>query len=155
MRTLTSTAALLLVAACASAPAPLASHSTSDADRAAVLEVAQAFFDVIASREAEAAAQLVVPGGAIVDVRRTDGVPQLRSRSNTSFLEGMDGEPRDYLEVWDGEPTVLIDGDLAVVWGRYVFEVDGQRSHVGTDAFCLVRTEDGWRVAGGAYSVER
>ena len=59
----------------------------------AVLEAVQAFFDVIASGDAEAGARLVVP--------------------------------------------------------------EGERSHGGTDAFNLVRTDQGWRIAGGTYSVVR
>lgn len=50
---------------------------------------------------------------------------------------------------------MLIEGDAAVVWGRHGFEVDGELSHVGVDAFHLLRTEEGWKVAGGAYSVVR
>ena len=58
-------------------------------------------------------------------------------------------------ESFDGEPTVMIDGDVAIVWAPYSFEVDGALSHTGVDVFNLLRTEDGWKVTGGVYSVVR
>jgi hypothetical protein len=46
------------------------------------------------------------------------------------------------------------DGDLATVWAPYDFHRNVQFSHCGTDAFDLLRTADGWRLTGGAYTVE-
>jgi hypothetical protein len=55
--------------------------------------------------------------------------------------------------MWD--PDVRIHGAIAVVWTRYDFWVDGKFSHCGVDAFDLVKTAEGWRIAGGVYTVER
>ena len=124
------------------------------ADEEACLDAVQGFFDVIATSDAEAGAALMVPEGAFVSVRARDGERSLRSFTNADWLARMGEQDQAYFEAFDGEPTVLVDGDVAVVWGRYVFDVDGARSHVGTDAFTLVRTDAGWRIAGGAYTVE-
>lgn len=51
-------------------------------------------------------------------------------------------------------PKVEIHGDLALVWGRYVFFVDGKISHCGVNAFHLVRTDAGWKIAGASSSME-
>ena len=60
---------------------------------------------------------------------------------------------RPYLErMWD--PTVLIDGDIATVWTRYDFWLDGKFSHGGTDVVVLLRTDDGWKIASFAWTSE-
>jgi hypothetical protein len=55
--------------------------------------------------------------------------------------------------MWD--PTVLIDGDIAMVWTRYDFHIDGEFSHCGVDAVLLLRTDDGWRIASLAWTSEK
>lgn len=51
-------------------------------------------------------------------------------------------------------PDVKIFGDLALVYGRYVFFIDGKISHCGVNAFHLVRTDAGWRIAGASTTIE-
>lgn len=51
-------------------------------------------------------------------------------------------------------PKAEITGDFAQVWGRYVFYVNGKISHCGVNAFHLVRTDAGWRIAGAASTME-
>ena len=52
------------------------------------------------------------------------------------------------------DPQVIVDGDWAMVWGRYVFWVSGKVSHCGIDQFNLVRTEAGWKIANGASTID-
>jgi hypothetical protein len=51
-------------------------------------------------------------------------------------------------------PRVEVFGDFAQVWGRYVFFVNGKISHCGVNAFHLVRTDAGWRIAGASTTME-
>ena len=124
-------------------------------DEREVLATVQAFFDVIASRDAEAGARLTIPEGVFVSVRMQEGQKVLRHFDNAEWLRELPSGTSADREAFVGAPRVLIEGDVAVVWGRYVFEVDGEHSHVGVDAFNLLRTVDGWKIAGGAYSVVR
>ncbi len=52
------------------------------------------------------------------------------------------------------DPKVVVDGDWAMVWGRYVFFVSNKLSHCGIDQFNLVRTADGWKLANGASTID-
>lgn len=52
------------------------------------------------------------------------------------------------------DPKTHIDGDWAMVWGRYVFFADGKLSHCGINQFNLVRTEAGWKIANGASTID-
>jgi hypothetical protein len=55
--------------------------------------------------------------------------------------------------MWD--PEVRIQGAIAAVWTRYDFHRDGKFSHCGTDAFNLVKTAEGWKIASAMWTVER
>jgi len=139
-------AGLALTASCAS--------QQRTADEQACIDAVQTFFDVIATSDVDAGAALTVPDGVFVNVREQDGARSLGSFSNADWLAGMGTREGELFEAFDGVPTVLVDGDVAVVWTRYLFDVDGARSHTGTDAFTLVRTDEGWKIAGGVYSLE-
>jgi ketosteroid isomerase-like protein len=138
---------LLLASACAAT-------SVSEDERDA-LDTVRAFFDVIASKDAEAGARILVPEGVFVNVRVEDGRRTLRHFTSAEWLAQLPDATEEWLEAFEGRPTVLVQGDAAVVWGRYRFEVDGELSHTGTDAFNLLRTDEGWKIAGGVYTVER
>lgn len=51
-------------------------------------------------------------------------------------------------------PKTEVSGDFAQVWGRYVFFVNGKISHCGINAFHLVRTDAGWKIAGAASTID-
>lgn len=142
-----------VIALCSLALAGCASMSPDERE---VLAVCQAFFDVIESRDAERGAQLTMPEGAFFSVHAVDGEPVVQRLGVAQWLQGLADGRQHYREYFTGAPTVLVaDGDVAVVWADYVFEVDGERSHTGVDAFHLVRTADGWKIAGCVYTVVR
>ena len=51
-------------------------------------------------------------------------------------------------------PKVEIFGDFAQISGRYVFFANGKILHCGVNAFHLVRTDAGWRIAGASSTME-
>ena len=51
-------------------------------------------------------------------------------------------------------PEVKIFGDLAMVWGRYVFFSNGKTAHCGVNSFHLVRTDAGWKIASISSTME-
>lgn len=52
-------------------------------------------------------------------------------------------------------PNAEVYGDMALVWGRYVFFVGDKLSHCGVNTFNLVRTAEGWKIANGASTIDR
>jgi len=125
-------------------------------DRAAVLGVVQRAFDALDDGDEQVWGDLLLEDGIFSSVREANGA----RRTNTMTFEehvartaGSDDD-RVFLErMW--EPTVLIDGDIAVVWTRYDFHIDGVFSHCGTDAVLLLRTDDGWRIASLGWTTEQ
>jgi Domain of unknown function (DUF4440) len=117
-----------------------------------VLAAVQKFFDTMTSKDVAEATRVLMPDGRFVSVR--DDRPEPRPSTIQSYLDGLATRKQNYVErMWD--PEVRVQGPIATVWTRYDFWVDGKFSHCGVDAFDLVKTSEGWKIAGGVYTVER
>jgi hypothetical protein len=134
-----------LLTGCATTPA-------RTADEAAVLAAVQGLFDAMETRDTALAERVMYRGGTLVSVTERDGERLLRAVSHADWLDGFADGTADLREAFVGSPTVLVEGDVAIVWAEYTFELDGKPHHTGIDAITLVRTDDGWMIAGGAYS---
>ena len=80
---------------------------------------------------------------------------EMRISSNEEFLADLKPDGHDYIERWTGEPTILVRGPIAVVWGEYEFWIDGEFSHCGVDSVDLVKVEGEWKIANFTWTVEK
>ena len=74
------------------------------------------------------------------------GAVEVRETPAERFVEAV-GAPRDATwdeRIWDVE--VRRDGPLAAAWVPYVFYLDDQLSHCGTNAFQLAKLEGEWQI---------
>jgi hypothetical protein len=121
--------------------------------RDAVLSVVERFFDTMAARDVAGAATVLVPAGRFVSTRTVEGRRVTRGFTNREYLDRLAGRREEVRErIW--EPEVRIRGRVASVWAPYDFWTDGAFSHCGVDALDLVETLEGWKIAGGVYTVE-
>jgi hypothetical protein len=140
---------VLIIILCAVA-SPIA-RAQSAADRDAVLKTMQAFFDTMTAKDVEGARKILAPQGRFHAMRMRDG--DIRSFSNEEYLAQLQSEKRTFRErMWN--PEVRVHGPIATVWTPYDFWIDGKFSHCGIDAFDLIKTKDGWQLAGGSYTIE-
>ncbi len=145
---------LLTAFAYASLQAQGPSTSTSDPEREAVLTVIQAFFDTMAAKDVAGARRVVLPEGRFHAVDQRDGKIRSGTFTNENYLKDLaaPNKPNVRERMWN--PEVRIRGFIASVWTPYDFWTDGKFSHCGVDAFNLIKTDEGWRIAGGTYTVE-
>lgn len=80
---------------------------------------------------------------------------EMQMSSNEEFLADLKPDGHNYMERWTGEPTILIRGPIAVVWGEYEFWIDGEFSHCGVDSVDLVKVEGQWKIANFMWTVEK
>ncbi|KAA6464504.1 nuclear transport factor 2 family protein [Acidobacteria bacterium AB60] len=119
------------------------------AEEQAVLAPIHAMFDGMAKRDAAAMKAPTLPGGSMVLMR--DGKPT--QMTFEAFAERVGkpspnaAQPPAAIEERIHDPLVRIDNDLAVVWARFDFLVNGKVDHCGTDLFNMVRVEGKWLVA--------
>jgi aryl carrier-like protein len=116
-----------------------------------VLGAVNALFDAMTKHDVVASRKLIVPGAGFVVVR-PDGT--LLMEHDTDYLDSLARHKEAFRErIWDAQVTV--QGDIAQVWAPYDFHLDGKLSHCGIDSFSMVRTAEGWRVAGISYTVQK
>lgn len=128
-----------------------AAQTPSDEDD--VLAVVQQFFDSMASADTLRAQEVLTPDGQYYGVREQSDSVFVKRRTHREYLESLPASAGAALErMW--EPQVLIHGRIAVVWVSYDFHVDGEFRHCGVDAFSLIKTGTGWKIAGTVYTVE-
>jgi hypothetical protein len=131
----------LAAAACLLAAAP-AFAATSAADQA-VLAPFQAFLDGMAKYDQAAMRATVQPDGSVALLRKDKVIRNTLSGFIDHIKPGKDSiEERIY------EPLVRIDDNLAIIWARYDFRVNGKVVHCGTDLVHLVKQDGKWVIAG-------
>jgi hypothetical protein len=119
---------------------------------AAVLAPIDAMFAGLEARDpAKILAQTRLEGGATAVVEKPDGTRTIRHESWAEFAAGIKPGPEHYREKLL-DPAVEIDGDIAMVWGRFVFTIDDKVHHCGVDHFDLIRENGAWKVLNVTWS---
>ena len=122
-------------------------------EREAVMRTMQAFFDTMTARDVDGARQILQPQGRFHAMSMKDGKPDVRAFANEEYFAQLQASKQKMQErIWN--PDVRINGLIANVTAPYDFWIDGKFSHCGVDGFDLIKTEDGWKIAGGVYTVE-
>lgn len=86
-------------------------------------------------------------------IRRKDGKNAIVAFTGEAFSKNF-AEKKNEIREDMYAPETKVFGDLAVVYGRYVFFVDGKISHCGVNAFHLVRTDAGWKIANASSTID-
>ncbi|GIT21338.1 MAG: hypothetical protein CM1200mP40_10200 [Gammaproteobacteria bacterium] len=129
------------------------SFSQSD-DRALILETVQKFFDSIEFRDRQLLESILVPNSLNISARELDdGEAQFNVMSYDEVVTALTRPGRNAKErSWD--ETVLIQGNIAVVWTPYDFHVDGVFSHCGIDSFQLIKQDGQWLISNSSWTLE-
>ncbi len=122
-------------------------------ERESVLKTVQRFFDAMASRDTVMAQEAMLVDGTSFSTTQTPDGPRVSGFSHREYLDGLaTGTDQWFEQMWDAE--VRVRGTIATVWTPYEFRINGGLSHCGVDAFSLVKTQTGWRIASVVYTVE-
>lgn len=135
------------------------SVKADSSEREAILGVMDRAFAAVQSLRPDDWRAIQLAEGTTLSFRQhPDGQPgklEMRISNNEEFIADLEPDGRDNIERWTGDPTVLIRGPIAVVWGEYEFWIDGEFSHCGVDSADLVKIDGEWKVANFMWTVER
>ena len=102
------------------------------------------------AKDIDGARDILVPQGRF-HAMRAGAEP--RSLSNEEYLAQLQASKQTMRErIWN--PEVRVHGPIATLWAPYDFWIEGKFSHCGIDAFDLIKTDKGWKIAGGTYTIE-
>lgn len=126
-------------------------QETSDEDE--ILMVVQKFFDSMAARDTSMAREILLLDGQYYGVREDLDKLYIKRKTHHDYIESLSDIEDEYIErIW--EPTVMVHDRIAVVWAQYDFHINYEFAHCGVDAFTLIKTQDGWKIAGTIYTLE-
>lgn len=118
--------------------------------------VADKLFEAMRAKNADAIRALFIAEGQLVAVdkpRNGVGISKTRTFTADAFAKMIAEGKGEFIEKMP-EKEVKINGDFALVVGRYTFYVGDKFSHCGVNSFQMVRTETGWRIANAASTLE-
>jgi hypothetical protein len=128
-------------------------------EREAILAVMDKAFAAVRSSRPDDWRAIQLAEGTTLSFRpHPDGEPEkleMRISNNEKFIADLEPDGHEYIERWTEEPTVLIRGPIAVIWGEYEFWIDGEFSHCGVDSVDLVKVGGEWKVANFMWTVEK
>ena len=128
-------------------------------DRAAILAVMDKAFAAVQSGNPDDWRAIQLAQGTALSFRpHPDGEAgklEMRVSDNETMVSSLSPNGHRYLERWTSEPTVLIRGPIAVVWGEYEFLIDDEFSHCGVNAIDLIKPEGEWKISNFAWTVEK
>jgi len=140
LATTRSTALILILSAvvgCASNPKP---HTSEEKE---VIAPLQGVLDGLAARDRNMIAAQLLPGGSATLMRKDKPVQM----AFDSFAERLSTPGTDTREERIYDPVVHIDNNIAYIWTRYDFLVNGKIDHCGTDSASLVKVDGRWLIA--------
>ena len=133
-------------------------YAQSD-DREVILAVMEKAFAAVHSNNPDDWRAIQLAEGTSLSFRPgPEGRPEeleMQISSNEGFLADLKPDGHDYMERWTEDPTILVRGPIAVIWGQYEFWIDGEFSHCGVDSVDLVKVEGEWKIANFMWTVEK
>lgn len=140
------TAPFVLALLSTQSPPPVGVLAPQTVEAAAVMAPVDAVFSALAARDADQLRPHVDATGKLtVVISQADGPSRVIAPTWAQFFDNLEPGPERFEEVMV-DPVIAVDGDVAMVWGEYIFRIDGAVSHCGVDHFDLVRRDNVWKI---------
>ena len=120
-------------------------------DEAQVMVPVGALLAAIGARDVAAIGLTLRPDATLTTVAEQGSTSTITHKSRDEFLARF-ARGTERFEERLSDPAIEIDGNIAMVWGRYTFLIDGKVHHCGYDHFDLVRDSGGWKIQNLTWS---
>lgn len=122
---------------------PALAYTQNAAEEAAILSTVDQFFKAMTERDGGTLRAITIPGSLSIWAANPPESRELNFINYSQMIARFSGVgPKLVERYWD--PTVLIEGNIALFWAPYDFHIDGDFSHCGIDSFQLVKREGNW-----------
>ncbi len=127
-----------------------AKAQTNNPEIEAIKKSVNTIFEGMCKSDSAMVKSVFAPGAVLQTIRNAkDGLSGTVSGDRIEPWLKAIAQPKTAEQIWDEKMSfdqILIDGNLAQVWGSYTFHVGSKFSHCGTDNITLVKYADGWKV---------
>ncbi|KAJ7881917.1 hypothetical protein B0H13DRAFT_930894 [Mycena leptocephala] len=121
-------------------------------EQLAVLAVAEKFLQGIGAKDKDLMLAQILPSGGATLLR--NGSPIFTTLAGVVDRIPFD-HPKEIAEIISGQPTILVDRDLAMAWTPYEFLVDNVVTHSGTDIWSFAKQDGKWFVSSVADNAHK
>lgn len=120
------------------------------AEESGPVAVVHQLFRAMSSHNADAARAAFTPEATLLSVQPNGTISTMTAEQ---FATHVGAATESWLEEISA-PKVLMHGAIAVVWADYEFHLNGKLHHCGVDSMSLVKTPEGWKIAGVVYTTQ-
>jgi hypothetical protein len=119
-----------------------------------VISVVKQFFKVLETRDTDLARTILLQSGSNFSIREEGNKKILKHTGFGDVINSLKKNRSKYREMIFS-PTILIHKDIAILWAKYRFYIDGKFSHCGVDSFSMIKIDNKWKIAGIIYTIEK
>lgn len=127
-----------------------ANAQTANPEIEAIKKTVNTVFEGMKKCDSAMVKSVFAPGAVLQTIRNAkDGLSGTVSGDRIEPWLKAIAQPKTAEQIWDEKinfDQILIDGNLAQVWGSYTFHIGAKFSHCGTDNITLVKYADGWKI---------
>jgi len=118
-----------------------------------VMDIVHLFFKSMTERDTITTKAILTNDGQYYALREEENGLFQRTVSHKDYIKRL-GSQTDLVQerIWD--PLVNVHKRIAMVWAPYDIYINGNFLHCGVDSFSLIKTEEGWKIAGVVFTME-
>lgn len=122
----------------------------SNSENEAIKKVVNTVFEGMRLSDSTMVKSVFAPNAVLQTIRTSKDGQSATVNGNRigSWLKAI-AQPKTPDQVWNEVMEfnhILVDGNLAQVWGKYTFNIGNKFSHCGTDNITLVKHAEGWKI---------
>jgi len=115
-----------------------------------IAQVIEDFFDFMATQDIEKGKRTVLTNAVFVALNTENGAT--RQITKEQHLQSVAATPGILERIWDVK--IEVNDSLATVWTEFDFYVQDNFSHCGTNLFSMIKTTEGWKIAGAVFTIQ-
>lgn len=118
-----------------------------------ILLKVQQFFDALEKQDTVLFKSILLTNGQVWAISEKENAAKYSMRQFSDFMKTLINPARVIQERMLSS-EVKIHDRIAMAWVPYTLDISGKFSHCGVDLFTFLKTDEGWKIATAAYTIE-
>jgi hypothetical protein len=123
-------------------------------DKKEILQKVQLFFDALERQDTTLFKSILLTNGQVWAISEKENAAKYSTRNFSDFMKTLINPARIIQERMLSS-EVKIHNRIAMAWVPYTLDISGKFSHCGVDLFTMLKTDEGWKIATAAYTIEQ
>lgn len=118
-----------------------------------ILLKVQQFFDALEKQDTLLFKSILLTNGQVWAISEKENAAKYSMRQFSDFMKTLINPARIIQERMLSS-EIKIHNRIAMAWVPYTLDISGKFSHCGVDLFTFLKTDEGWKIATAAYTIE-